>query len=226
MKSLNDTFKFENSLEMEQDISSSSKDLENDYLKILLDNSTANKFSFEREKEKILIDDFFNIVFDGSVMPGELSIENKLNKERNNFLKDKITSQLLETILEESFEFGIKSKSETLIEEQLQKNELATRNWLNEIFVDYFDDEKILIGILRIIGRFDERIIFPQGQTMALAALNHKNPEIKELGIRAFENWGSLNSLKILENIKIGINWLENYKDQVISDLKEELLCI
>ncbi|MHA1789463.1 MAG: hypothetical protein ACTSXT_09570 [Candidatus Helarchaeota archaeon] len=170
-----------------------------------------------------IFENSFDISFDSSISEKEPSIENKINEDRKKYLETKVTYQLIEIILDESFEFGIKSKSEILIEEQLKINELATRNWLNEIFIDYFDDEKILIGILRIIGRFAEQIIFPQGQTMALAALNHKNPEIKELGIRAFENWGTLNSIKILESIELNIEWLSEYKNQVINDLKEEL---
>ncbi|MHA1894132.1 MAG: hypothetical protein ACTSX4_06505 [Candidatus Helarchaeota archaeon] len=168
-------------------------------------------------------DEFLKISFDYSVTHKDISEENRINIERESFLREHLTKQFIETILEESFEFGIKSRSEKIIEEQLNINALATRNWLNEIFIDYFNDEKIIIGILRIIGRFDESVIFPQGQTMALAALNHKSAEIQELGIRAFENWGSYNSLKILENIKINVGWLNEYKDQVIEDLKEEL---
>jgi len=170
-------------------------------------------------------DNLLNIIIDfsNSVTHKFLSKENQINIERESFLRKYVTKQFIETILEESFEFGIKSKSEKIIEEQLKINALATRNWLNEIFIDYFNDEKIIIGIIRIIGRFDESLIFPQGQTMALAALNHKNSEIKELGIRAFENWGSYNSLRILENISINIDWLNEYKNQVVEDLKEEL---
>lgn len=217
---------FEDSFEIEKNTPDSLKDVDDKLFNIFLEESTVKDYSFKKIQQNLFIDDFLKIVLDSSVSPDELSIENKINKERDIILKKKMTSQLIETILEESFEFGIKSKSELLIEEQLRINELATRNWLNEIFIDYFDDEKILIGILRIIGRFDEQVIFPQGQTMALAALNHKNPEIKELGIRAFENWGSLNSIKVLENIAIEISWLKDYKNQVIVDLKEELLCI
>ena len=166
---------------------------------------------------------FLNFNFDFSVLSKNISVENKINTERENFLRKRITNHLINTILEESFEFGLKSKSEIIIEDQLNINALATRNWLNEIFIEYFDDEKIIIGILRIIGRFDERIIFPQGQTIALAALNHKNIEIKELGIRAFENWGTSNSIKVLENIGLDVAWLHDYKNQVIEDIKEEL---
>ena len=91
------------------------------------------------------------------------------------------------------------------------------------MFIAHFNDEAIIVGLLRIIGRFDESIIFPQGQTIALAALNHINDEIKELGIRAFENWSSQNSLDVLRNISINQKWLRNKKKQVISDLEEEL---
>jgi len=194
-------------------------------------NDTLSDITEDKEIEYEEIDEhnrnyyFLNIVIDfsNSVTHKFFSKENQINIERESFLRKYITKQFIETILEESFEFGIKSKSEKIIEEQLKINALATRNWLNEIFIDYFNDEKIIIGILRIIGRFDESLIFPQGQTMALAALNHKNAEIKELGIRAFENWGSYNSLRILENISINIDWLNEYKNQVVEDLKEEL---
>ncbi|MBC8185471.1 hypothetical protein H8E88_30650 [candidate division KSB1 bacterium] len=169
------------------------------------------------------LDDYLNIYFDFSVLHKTISDENRINNERESFLRKKVTNQLIETIFDESFEFGLKSKSESIIEKQLNINALATRNWLNDIFIDFFDDEKIIIGILRIIGRFEENLIFPQGQTMALAALNHKNPEIKELGIRAFENWGTFNSIKVLENIELDIDWLCEYKKQVVEDIKEEL---
>ena len=187
---------------------------------------TSEEIEYKKNKNLDIIkknNEFLNIYFDFSVLHKDISVENKINTERESFLKKRITNQLIETIIEESFEFGIKSKSEIIIEEQLSINALATRNWLNTIFIDYFDDERIIIGILRIIGRFDERIIFPQGQTMALAALSHKSTEIKELGVRAFENWGTYNSINVLENIDLDIEWLSDYKNQVIEDMKEEL---
>lgn len=153
------------------------------------------------------------------------SIENGLNINRENVLRNEFSKLLIQTIRDEDFDFGYISESEVIIGKQLEINALATRNWLNEIFVSYFDDDVVIIGILRILGRFEEEYIFPQGLTMALAALNHKTTEIKELGIRAFENWSSPNSLKILKNIKTDISWLDNYIEQVVTDLNEEL-CI
>lgn len=151
------------------------------------------------------------------------SDENIVNQNRRNLLNVNLTNKFIDLIREENFEFGYVSDSEKLINEQLAHNELATKNWINEIFISNYDNTSIIIGILRIIGRFKEEIIFPQGHTLALAALMHENDEVKELGIRAFENWASNNSLKVLSNIKIEQDWLDEYKMEVIADLKEEI---
>lgn len=171
--------------------------------------------------------DSLNIVSDNYLFNNQFeissSVENQLNSTRENVLREKLTLTLINTILEENFEFGYVSNSEKIIREQFKINALATRNWLSELFINHFNDITILIGLLRIIGRFEENIIFPQGHTIALAALNHKNDEIKELGIRAFENWSSENSIKVLKNIEISPQWLCDYKNQVIAELEEEL---
>lgn len=151
------------------------------------------------------------------------SSENRINGNREEYLRKNITPKFLSLIKEEDFEFGFVSRSEELIASQLQINALATRNWLNEIFINHFDNEVILIGLLRIISRFDESLIFPQGQTIALAALSHSNDEIKELGIRAFEKWCSAESLSILKKLNLNSAWLQEYVNDVINDLEEEL---
>jgi hypothetical protein len=78
-------------------------------------------------------------------------------------------------------------------------NCIATKSWLNSLFVDNFNNADILIGILRLIARIDYLSISPEGTIMALAALAHSNMQVKECGIRAFESWCSIESLKVLE---------------------------
>jgi hypothetical protein len=169
-------------------------------------------------------DPYPSIFSDLQIDMGQLSSsENKVNFNREDYLRTKITAEFLNLLKDEDFEFGYKTRSEMLIVEQLNINALATRNWLNEIFLKYFHDESVVIGILRIIGRFEQEIIFPQGQTIALAALSHESDEIKELGIRAFEKWGTLESLNILKKVKSDSKWLQEYIDQVTFDLEAEL---
>lgn len=154
------------------------------------------------------------------------SSENYINQRRDEHLKKYITPKLISLLKDEDFEFGYISRSEELIREQLNINALATRNWINEIFISNFDNEIILMGILRIIGRFDESQIFPQGQTIALAALSHKNDEIKELGVRAFEKWNSIESLAILKKLNFDKTWLQDYVTEVIHDIEEEIYAV
>lgn len=154
------------------------------------------------------------------------STENKINELRIRKIDEHLTQEFIYLLRDEDFEFGYKTRSEELIAEQLNINALATRNWLNKIFLNYYSDEIIIIGILRIIGRFDPVQIFPQGQTIALAALTHQNDEIKELGIRAFEQWCSLESLNILKKLDVKKAWLKEYVMEVINDFEEQLCLI
>ena len=58
---------------------------------------------------------------------------------------------------------------------------------------------------------------------MAVAALSHADIEVRECGIRAFENWGNLHSLIVLENLEVSPPWLQDYVRRVVHDLRKEL---
>lgn len=176
-------------------------------------------FDFEDETDFDSIFNEIDILFDAD----EDSTENKLNKARSSILDKNYTRSFISLLKEEDFEFGYITRSEKLLNEQLKINALAARNWLNEIFIKNYHDQSVIIGILRIIGRFEPLFIFPQGQTIALAALSHSNDEIKELGIRAFEKWCSVESLEVLKSLSPTSSWLQEYIDEVITDFEEQL---
>ncbi|MBF0523978.1 MAG: hypothetical protein HQK56_02645 [Deltaproteobacteria bacterium] len=102
----------------------------------------------------------------------------------------------------------------------MEQNATLTKEWLHSVFVDYSSDLKIMIGLLQVILHMD---ISPQGLIMAQMALAHADVEVRECGIRALENWGTIESLNILRTLKDQEEWLQEYIDQVISDLEEEL---
>lgn len=151
-----------------------------------------------------------------------LSDENLFNKKRLERLRLQFTEKLLAYFVDEDFEYGIEAKADILVKKQLAINVLATKSWLNTIFVNHFSDTNILMGLLRLIARIDYSIISPEGPTIAIAALSHKNIEIKECGVRAFESWGTLSSLGILENLQVSTPWLQSYINDVISDIQKE----
>ena len=148
--------------------------------------------------------------------------ENVLNRERLASLRRRFTNVLLGLIQEENFEYGIETKADRLVRHQMSLNALATKEWLNYMFVENFSDVVIVVGILRIIARMEYLDVHPEGQTMSIAALSHRDPEVQECGVRAFESWASLQSLSILENLHLSTDWLQEYVNGVITDLRDE----
>lgn len=148
--------------------------------------------------------------------------ENEILADRLQELK-KQTPLFLSLLKFEDFDFGYKSQSIILIEEQLKINRVATATWINELYIRNFSDDQIIIGILRLFEYFPEEAFYPQSYTIAIGSLLHKNDEIKELGLRIFENWPSIETYNILTTIETNVKWLDNYKNKIILDLKKEL---
>ena len=150
------------------------------------------------------------------------SEENNLNEKRLEKLRRSFTTRLLTIIQDEEFEYGLDTKADILVREQMKLNALATKSWLNSIFVEAFDRPVVLAALLRVIARLDYLEVYPEGQTMAVAALSNSSVEVQECGIRAFESWATLDSLHVLESLQVSPAWLQEYVDEVVSDLRKE----
>jgi hypothetical protein len=137
-------------------------------------------------------------------------------------LEQNFSKQFIAYILEDDFEYGMKSKAHILVKEQMDINPFVTKNWLNKIYVNNFHNVKILIGLLRVIARFEKEEMYPTGYTIATASLAHKDEEVQETAIRAFESWGGVLSISALENASVSSKWVKEYLNTVISDLKAE----
>ena len=148
--------------------------------------------------------------------------ENYINQSRLLKLKNQFTPKLLNLILESDFEYGIDSQVDVFIRNHMKENSLATKHWLNDIFVSNFSNPVVLVGILHIISRLTHHEVYPEGQLMAATALSHSNVEVQECGVRAFESWGTLQSLNILSNVTVATPWLQDYINEVVKDLSTE----
>ncbi len=153
--------------------------------------------------------------------PTSATRENLMNDRRHIALSH-VTPQLLALIEEQDFEYGIETTADSLVRRQMAANALATRSWLNELFIDNSAKPHVLVGLLRIIAHMEYGEVYPEGPTIAVAALSHQDVEVKECGVRAFERWATLESLHILENLKVSTRWLQEYIDQVVLDLRKE----
>lgn len=145
----------------------------------------------------------------------------EIEKEIEIEFKIKNTPKLIDLLNNETFEFGKISESELFVRSLMDNHYLLTKNWINDLYIDYQSNENILIGILHIIKNFDKHESKPQFWSIAMNAILHKNNEIKDLGVRAFENWCSLESIKLLENIDTNVKWLNDYIKAVVGDIKK-----
>jgi len=153
----------------------------------------------------------------------DISVENRINKQCLDRFRKEFSNNLLKCLKEQDFEYGVDTPADKLVRKMFVENESIAKEWLNELFVENFNDQTVIIGLLRVISHFDYQEVAPQGPTMALAALSNANAEVRECGIRAFENWSNLESLKVLKHTKCDEEWLDDYLKQVIADIEEEL---
>lgn len=157
----------------------------------------------------------------------EIKTYAQVSSGKKAFLDEKITPLLISLIKNEDFEFGQNSESIRIVDREIKENELVTKEWFNRLFNHYFGAEKetnILVGLLRIV-EFLEDGFNPNNQTMALAALSHRNNEVKELGVRILESACTVENLNILKNIQTDTRWLQEYIHQVITDFEQILIC-
>ena len=119
----------------------------------------------------------------------------------------------------EEFEYGMVSQSEKYLLKFMENKSIFIGHIINKIFLDEISDKKVIISLLNAISSIDYKLIHPFGQTIAIAALSNESTEIKEAGIRAYETWGHKESIEILRYICCGIDWLDEYRKNVIADL-------
>lgn len=124
----------------------------------------------------------------------------------------------------EVFETGIINASEKYFLNEFQNDVVSALNTLNLLFWDNFhsNGRKInnLIGILHTISHIDYSSIYPLGVAMAVSALNHKNQEVSEFGIKCFENWNHPDGVQKLNSVNYASEWLRDYANSVIEDLQ------
>ncbi len=128
--------------------------------------------------------------------------------------------RLLQLLYESDFEFGFATPADEFVQKALHNYGPLAREWINRLYNANFGEPRVMCAILRIIAHFEYDEMYPQGMTMAAAALLHADSSVRECAIRCFENWEDPSNLEILRNICVSDGWLRDYLDSVISDLE------
>ncbi|HXD92953.1 MAG TPA: hypothetical protein VNX01_07040 [Bacteroidia bacterium] len=136
----------------------------------------------------------------------------------------KNTPVFLRMVREENFEIGFTNNLDKLVADLIERNPMIAIIWLNNIYVNYYSDTKVLLALLFTISRIDNNLIRQSLVIIAIAGLAHSDIEIRESSIMCFENWGDISSLNGLkDSIKDPVDWIQEYKEQVILDIEKSL---
>ncbi|MGH0593348.1 hypothetical protein ACQVPY_13755 [Bacillus pretiosus] len=184
-----------------------------------IDNST------ERYAEKIGNMEFYNKATSSKVNPisnSNTGVYNAQKISREEYLK-KEANQFFSILRNDYVEAGYYSSSELYLKSKLQEEPMVVKSLLNTFFYENLSSPEMLVKLLHIISDIDYDIMKPEGPIIAMAAATHNSDEVNEYAIRVFEKWANTESLTVLKNMRFHEEWLQEYANEVITDLEEEL---
>ncbi len=131
---------------------------------------------------------------------------------------------IISQINREEYEAGYENESEDMMKLLIEKYGIDRfGKWLLEIWKEgYTTNPHLCVGILHMVSHVSPSYIEPYGSNIAMAAVSHKSMEVKEFGIKVFENWGDPQYIKVLEMMDCGNKLIDSYRNVVISSLKNE----
>lgn len=130
---------------------------------------------------------------------------------------------LLNIVLNDSFESGVISQSENYIDRCANKDNVEyIREAANELYLEHFSEPHILTGLLIMMGSLTYNDASPQGQTMALGLLQHECITVRDRAIQVFERWNSKKGINVLKSLHCDRVWLQKYVDKVILYLERD----
>ena len=146
--------------------------------------------------------------------------------EKKESLVDILFHEIESIILDDEFEDGEMSLSEKYINDRF---ELYYRDYIKDalmrVYLAYISMDNashVLSGVLVMISSRSYDEMYPQGQTMALGLLQHKDVYIRDKAIQVFERWNSKKGIPILRSLLCDKRWLQAYVDKVIEYLERD----
>lgn len=111
--------------------------------------------------------------------------------------------EFVKTIRATRFEPGEDNAATRMFAELLQeKYKDEVLKLVNTLFVDNFDDPKLCVKILTMLGDYSYEDLKPFSQTIALASIANKNPRVKSAALNMFAHWGNKDALRLLNEVE------------------------
>lgn len=115
---------------------------------------------------------------------------------------DKYRDEFLQTITSSVFEYGEDNMATLMFASMIAENKDITLKITNDIFVDFYNDEKIIIKIISLLTDYKYEELKPYAQTIALASLTNHSDRVKSAAFNLFAHWGNKEALKLLSSVE------------------------
>ncbi len=130
--------------------------------------------------------------------------------------------ELKACLMDDVFIDGESSQTEIYLSKEISNlGSEQTMNLLMTFFKEAYSNAHFVCGILHTLAHLSYEAIAPAGEFMAMAAFQHKDIEAREFSLKAFDSWASKESLKFLEHIHCDLPWMQEYVDEIITNIKE-----
>lgn len=133
-----------------------------------------------------------------------------------------ISDKVIYLILHSTFEDGMTNSAIKTVRDIFYRRPYIAGSWLSLLFTYNQTNDKLISGLLRIIATFEKEyswMFIP----MVRSGLSDKSTLIQEAAIMIIEEWRTKECLDALERTELTSQWIQEYANSVIKELKEEL---
>lgn len=144
----------------------------------------------------------------------------------NDFIANKMAKSIKDTLKYDDFVPGEISRTQLLLESMHKENVSAFKDAYQKCLLDLYKSDQTddLVKFISISSNLDYEILQERADTLIIAGYAHINPFVMEAAIRAIEGWQQLSHIQYLKVMRPSeIEWIENYKLEVIEDLQNIL---
>lgn len=103
------------------------------------------------------------------------------------------------------------------------RNKYVAISWLQELWTDYQADSAVSEGIIRIIGRIDDKAYWKPLMSIVRSGLTDTSQAVQEASIMVIESWCTLACYQALRQTQLPDGWISDYASDVMHELEEEL---
>lgn len=130
------------------------------------------------------------------------STKQKVLPLSNEEFANKYKPLLWGTIKKSPINNGEESEATSLFAELLAKNKITTLHIINDLFINYIDDELVCVKLLSLCNDYSYDDLFPTAQTLASLSISHKSKRVKSAAMNLFSHWGTKEAYKLLCSIE------------------------